>query len=183
MNAADSKTSQALHIICRKRFFRTEAGYNRMALEQSTSEDEGIKEVNTDESEDIDLAALMERYQGSLSVSVSGEECKSLSLKQGESEDEYAARANEIMQRYKMQYVLSEDTEQVENEMGSNVNSKLVEKDVFEQVEPPMLETESYEVEIGEEIQEEESSFFAQKKNKKQPKNTPTGKKQEGNPS
>lgn len=131
-----------------------------MALEQSTSEDEGaassIKEVNTDESEDIDLAALMERYQGSLSVSISDEECKSLFLKQGESEDEFAARANEIMQRYKMQYALSEDTEQVEKEMGSNVNSELVENDVLEQGEPSMLETESYEVEIGEEIQEEE---------------------------
>eukprot|EP00986_Skeletonema_menzelii_P007100 scaffold2745_cov137-Skeletonema_menzelii.AAC.5 len=91
-----------------------------MALEPSISED-------TVESEDIDLAALMKRYQGSLSVSISGEEYKSLSLKEGESadsdfkktddyydldEDEYAARANEIMQRYKMQYAPSDDTEQ-----------------------------------------------------------------------
>ena len=46
-----------------------------MALEPSISED-------TVESEYIDLAALMKRYQGSLSVSISGEEYKSLSLKE-----------------------------------------------------------------------------------------------------
>ena len=107
-----------------------------MALE--ISEEDAIScilEVNTVESEDIDIAALMKRYQGSLSVSMSGE---SLSLKQGGSadisvketdeqddldEDEYAARANEIMQRYKMQYAASDDTEQ-SSESSDAYNAK-----------------------------------------------------------
>lgn len=97
-----------------------------MAIESSASDDG--RELDTVESEDIDLAALMKRYQGSLSVSVSEEEGVPISLKQVDTaasddkdtddvdyddldEDEYAARANDIMKRYKMQFALSDDTE------------------------------------------------------------------------
>uniref|UniRef100_A0A7S2LF52 Uncharacterized protein n=1 Tax=Skeletonema marinoi TaxID=267567 RepID=A0A7S2LF52_9STRA len=98
-----------------------------MAIKPSASEEDGRDVLDTVESEDIDLAALMQRYQGSLSVSMSGEDVASVSLNKVESadsdvkeddvdyddldEDEYAARANDIMQRYKMQYALSDDTE------------------------------------------------------------------------
>jgi len=98
-----------------------------MAIKPSASEEDGRDVLDTVESEDIDLAALMQRYQGSLSVSMSGEDAASVSLNKVESadsdmkeddvdyddldEDEYAARANDIMQRYKMQYALSDDTE------------------------------------------------------------------------
>jgi len=99
----------------------------KMAIKPSASEEDGRDVLDTVESEDIDLAALMQRYQGSLSVSMSGEDVASVSLNKVESadsdvkeddvdyddldEDEYAARANDIMQRYKMQYALSDDTE------------------------------------------------------------------------
>ena len=109
--------------------------YNMAIKPSATEEDaasciEGDEErdvLETAESEDIDLAALMQRYKTSLSVSMSGEEDASQPLQKVESadndakeagddddldEDEYAARANDIMKRYKLQYALSDDSEQ-----------------------------------------------------------------------
>jgi hypothetical protein len=108
--------------------------YN-MAIKLSATEEDAASCIENEErdaldtaasDDDIDLAALMRRYKASLSVSMSGEEDASQPPQKVESadsdvkeaddddldEDEYVARANNIMQRYKLQYALSDDSEQ-----------------------------------------------------------------------
>lgn len=79
-------------------------------------EDEERDVLDTAASDDIDLEALMQRYKGSLSASLSEEEIAPEPVQKVESagsdEDEYAARANNIMQRYKLKYAVSDDSEQ-----------------------------------------------------------------------
>ena len=109
------------------------------ATEDSASlvkEDENRNVLDTTESEDIDLEALMQRYQGSLSVSMSGEDSEKAASAESDilDEDEYAARANDIMKRYKIQYSLSDDSEQIST--VSNVGKEEENSVVDEESEP-----------------------------------------------
>lgn len=111
-----------------------------------TEIDEQRDALDTVESEeDVDastLAALLQRYNQSMSVSMSmsGEEDAKLQNADSDvketddteededdddiDEDDYAARANDILQRYKTQYAMSEETEQTSAESDEDGEEK-----------------------------------------------------------
>ena len=116
-----------------------------------TEIDEQRDALDTVESEeDVDastLAALLQRYNQSMSVSMSmsGEEDAKLQNADSDvketddteededdddiDEDGYAARANDIMQRYKTQYAMSEESEQTSAESDEDGEEKEVDEE------------------------------------------------------